>query len=217
MDAVEIDRGRLVDDDSIEEWRNEKGQFRPHAATEDGVSPRAFPGTDGGAHMTTGLEHDELGRRTEDTEVRVEQVDKRTRKVETAQRTEDWDCREFGDPDADALVVSWGSNEGAIVEAMEFLAEDGIDVRFLSVPYLFPRPDLTDAFAAADDVVVVECNATGQFADVVEHDTLQRVERVNKYTGVRFKADELATEIAACLTGERETDSDTDADTEVRA
>ncbi|SEF54976.1 2-oxoglutarate ferredoxin oxidoreductase subunit alpha [Halobellus limi] len=199
MDEVEIDRGKVVDEESIEEWQNEKGQFKPHALTEDGVSPRAFPGTDGGVHMSTGLEHDELGRRTEDTEMRVEQVDKRTRKVETAREEEDLSPREFGDEDSENLVISWGSNEGAMTEAIRFLEEEGIDVRFLSVPYLFPRPDLTEAVEAAENVVVVECNATGQFADVVEHDTLSRVDRVNKYDGVRFKADELAGEIKAAL------------------
>ena len=198
MDAVEVDRGKLVDGD-VEEWQNEKDQFQPHALTEDGVSPRALPGTDEGAHMTTGLEHDELGRRTEDTEMRVEQVDKRNRKVETAEREEEWDYREFGDEDADALVVSWGSNEGAMVEAMRFLDEDGFDVRFISVPYIFPRPDLSEEIEAADDVIVVECNNTGQFADVLEHDALTRVKRVNKYNGVRFKADELADDIKDVL------------------
>jgi 2-oxoglutarate ferredoxin oxidoreductase subunit alpha len=199
MDAVEVDRGNLVDAEAIEEWQNEKGQFTPHAATEDGISPRTLPGTPGGAHMTTGLEHDELGRRTEDTDVRVEQVDKRQRKVETAREREDWSYREFGDPDSDALVLSWGSNEGAMREAMAFLEEEDISVRFLSVPYLFPRTDLSDAVEDAEDVIVVECNATGQFADLVEHDTLTRVKRVNKYDGVRFKADELAREIKEAL------------------
>jgi 2-oxoglutarate ferredoxin oxidoreductase subunit alpha len=199
MDAVEIDRGKVVDEDDIEEWQNERGQFMPHADTDDGVSPRAFPGTEGGAHMSTGLEHDELGRRTEDTDMRVTQVDKRNRKVETAREREAFDYREFGDEDADTLVVSWGSNEGAMVEAMEYLEEDGIDVRFISVPYIFPRPDLTEEIEAADDVIVVECNANGQFADLVEHDALTRVQRINKYTGVRFKADELAAEIKETL------------------
>ena len=199
MDAVEVDRGKVVDEGTIEEWQNEKGQFKPHAVTDDGVSPRSFPGTDGGAHMSTGLEHDELGRRTEDTEMRIEQVDKRERKVETAQKEEDWSPREFGDADADTLVVSWGSNEGAIREAMTILAEDDIDVRFISVPYVFPRPDLTEAVETAEKTVVVECNATGQFADLVEHDTLSRVQRINKYNGVRFKADELAEEVKAAL------------------
>ncbi|PSQ17036.1 2-oxoacid:acceptor oxidoreductase subunit alpha [Halobacteriales archaeon QS_7_69_60] len=157
MDDVEIDRGKVVDEESIEEWTDEKGQFRPHAVTDDGISPRA------------------------------------------AVEREDWSYREFGDPDADTLVVSWGSNEGAMRDAIELLAADGIDVRFLSVPYVFPRPDMTDEVEAADDVIVVECNATGQFADLVEHDALTRVERINKYNGVRFKADELAEEVKAVL------------------
>jgi 2-oxoglutarate ferredoxin oxidoreductase subunit alpha len=199
MDAVEIERGRVVDDDSIDEWQNEKGQFKPHALTEDGVSPRAFPGTAGGAHMSTGLEHDELGRRTEDTDMRIEQVDKRTRKVETAKEREDWSPREFGNPDSDNLVISWGSNEGALIEAIKMLEADDVDVRFLSVPYIFPRPDLSEDINDADEVVVVECNQTGQFADVLEHDALRRVKRINKYDGVRFKADELADEIRAAL------------------
>ncbi|KTG21480.1 2-oxoacid:acceptor oxidoreductase subunit alpha [Haloferax profundi] len=204
MDEVEIDRGKVVDDDSIDEWLDEKGRFQPHALTDDGISPRAFPGTEQGAHMSTGLEHDELGRRTEDTEMRVKQVDKRDRKVETAKATEDLSPREFGNPDSDTLILSWGSNEGALVEALDFLEEDGIDVRFLSVPYMFPRPDLSEDIEAADEVIVVECNATGQFANVVEHDTLTRVKRINKYDGVRFKADELAEDIKATLDAEED-------------
>ncbi|MFB6143390.1 MAG: 2-oxoacid:acceptor oxidoreductase subunit alpha [Halorientalis sp.] len=195
MDEVEVDRGKVVDEDEVTSWQDEQGRFQPHFPTADGVSPRTFPGVEGGAHMTTGLEHDSLGRRTEETEVRVDQVDKRQRKVETAREEETWDYREFGDPEADTLILSWGSNEGAMREALEFLSESGTDVRFISVPYLFPRPDLSAEVQSAEEVVVVECNATGQFADVVEHDTLTRVKRVNKYDGVRFKADELATAI----------------------
>jgi 2-oxoglutarate ferredoxin oxidoreductase subunit alpha len=202
MDEVEIDRGKVVDEEEIDSWLDEQGRFQAHFAAADGISPRAFPGTTGGAHMTTGLEHDELGRRTEDQEIRIEQVDKRQQKVETAREREDFDYREFGNPDADTLVISWGSNEGALREGLDFLEEEGYDIRFISVPYIFPRPDLTEAVEAADDVIVVECNATGQFADVVEHDVLQRVDRINKYDGVRFKADELAEDIEQHLAGE---------------
>jgi len=205
MDAVEIDRGKVVDEDEVEAWTDEQDRFQPHFSTADGISPRAFPGTDGAAHMSTGLEHNALGRRTEDTEIRVEQVDKRNRKVETAREREDWDVREFGDPDADNLVISWGSNEGALREALEFLDDEDVDVRFLSVPYIFPRPDLTEDIEAAEEIVVVECNETGQFANVLERDALTRLKRINKYNGVRFKADELADEIRAKLSAEEVT------------
>lgn len=203
MDAVEIDRGNVVDPGEVDDWLDEKGRFRAHAATEDGISPRALPGTPDAAHMTTGLEHDELGRRTEEEDIRVEQVQKRQRKVDTAREREDFDYREFGDPDAETLVISWGSNEGAMREALGMLEDRGIDVRFLSVPYIYPRPDLTEDVEAAENAIVVECNATGQFADLIEHDTLSRVQRVTKYTGVRFKADELADEIEQAIAGER--------------
>ncbi|WP_323191741.1 2-oxoacid:acceptor oxidoreductase subunit alpha [Halostella sp. PRR32] len=202
MDAVEVDRGKVVDEDDIDQYLDEQDRFQPHYDAADGVSPRAFPGTEGGAHMSTGLEHNELGRRTEDTDERVSQVDKRNRKVETAKQEEEFDYREFGDEDADTLVISWGSNEGAMVEALEYLEDDGIDVRFISVPYIFPRPDLSEEVESADDVIVVECNEQGQFADLLEHDTLTRLKRVNKYNGIRFKADELADDIAATLTEE---------------
>ncbi|MFC7221614.1 2-oxoacid:acceptor oxidoreductase subunit alpha [Halalkalicoccus sp. GCM10025322] len=201
MDAVEIDRGKVVDEESIDQYLDEQGRFQPHYDAADGVSPRAFPGTVEGAHMTTGLEHDELGRRTEDTDERVQQVDKRNRKVETAQNEEDWSPREFGNPEAENLVLSWGSNEGAIREAMEEL---DIDVRFISVPYMFPRSDLTEAVESAEKTVVIECNATGQFADLVERDTLTRVERINKYNGIRFTADELRERITDAFAAESE-------------
>ncbi|AKH97244.1 2-oxoacid:acceptor oxidoreductase subunit alpha [Halanaeroarchaeum sulfurireducens] len=196
LDAIELDRGKFVEDaDEIEQWQDDQGRFQPHKVTDDGISPRTRPGIEGGVHMSTGLEHSELGRRSEDVDVRLEQVQKRYRKVETAREREDFTPREYGDPDADTLVIGWGSTEGAMVEALDFLAEDGIDVRFLSVPYIFPRPDLSDAVEGAETVIIPEANATGQFADLVEHDVLERVDRINKYTGIRFKADELAEEI----------------------
>jgi len=195
MEEVEIDRGKIVEEDDVQAWLDDQGRFQPHYATEDGVSPRALPGTTDGSHMTTGLEHDANGRRTEEEEIRVEQVEKRKRKFQTAQEREDWDYREFGDSDADTLVLSWGSNEGPMREALDMLAEDGVDVRFISVPYLQPRPDLSAEIEQAETTIVVECNANGQFADLVEGDVLERVDRINKYTGVRFKADELAGKI----------------------
>ena len=199
MDEVEIDRGKIVDEDEISQWQDEKDRFQPHFPTAAGVSPRALPGTEGRVHMSTGLEHNSLGRRTEDTDVRVEQVDKRNRKIDTAREEEDFSAREYGSEDADALVISWGSNEGALVEALDLMDSD---VRFLSVPYIFPRPDLSDAVEDAEDVIVVECNANGQFADLIEHDTLTRVNRINKYNGIRYKADELAEKIDAELSQE---------------
>jgi len=198
MDEVEIDRGFVVDETTIDDHMSESGGFQPRRITDDGISPRAFPGTADGAHMSTGLEHDEQGRRTEDTGMRVEQVDKRNRKVDTAEEREDWSPREFGDADADTLVIV-GVERGSARRGGRSPRRRGVDVRVLSVPYIFPRPDLSEDVEAAENVIVVECNERGQFANLIEHDVLARVDRINKYNGVRFKADELADDIKETL------------------
>jgi 2-oxoglutarate ferredoxin oxidoreductase subunit alpha len=207
MSQVEIERGKIADEDTVAEYQDEEGRFQPHLPTEDGISPRAFPGTEGGNHMSTGLEHSELGRRNEDVDIRVEQVKKRERKVETAREREDWSPRSYGDPDSDTLVISWGSNEGAILEAMDFMEEDDLHVQFISVPYIFPRPDLSEEIESAETTIVVEANSMGQFADLLEHDVLTRVERINKYNGVPFNADELAEQISEIATRTEEVEA----------
>jgi len=167
MDEVEIDRGFVVDETTIDDHMSESGGFQPHEITDDGISPRAFPGTADGAHMSTGLEHDEQGRRTEDTGMRVEQVDKRNRKVDTAEEREDWSPREFGDADADTLVIRGGRTRERSPRR-SISSPTGVDVRVLSVPYIFPRPDLSEDVEAAENVIVVECNERGQFANLIE-------------------------------------------------
>ena len=197
LESTKRERGLFLTETSeLEPWLNTQGQFKPHADTEDGVSPRTLPGIEGGIHMVTGLEHDELGRRTEHPPTREKQVQKRKRKVETAIEKENFDYREFGSPDSDILVISWGSNEGAILEAMDQLEQK---IRFLSFPYVFPRPDISEAIQNASMVFVIECNASGQFATLLEHDSLSRVTRILKYDGIRFSADEIAKELNSYL------------------
>jgi len=182
MDEVEIDRGFVVDETTIDDdHMSESGGFQPHEITDDGISPRAFPGTADGAHMSTGLEHDEQGRRTEDTGMRVEQVDKRNRKVDTAEEREDWSPREFGDADADTLVISWGSNEGALAEAVDLLADGGRRAGAFRAVHL-PAPGPFRGRRGGGNVIVVECNERGQFANLIEHDVLARVDRIKTST-----------------------------------
>jgi len=198
MDEVEIDRGFVVDETTIDDHMSESGGFQPHEITDDGISPRAFPGTADGAHMSTGLEHDEQGRRTEDTGMRVEQVDKRNRKVDTAEEREDWSPREFGDADADTLVISWGNERERSPRRSISSPTRGRRAGAFRAVHL-PAPDLSEDVEAAENVIVVECNERGQFANLIEHDVLARVDRINKYNGVRFKADELADDIKETL------------------
>ena len=197
IESITRERGLFITDSSdLEPWLDENGNFEPYAVTETGVSPRTLPGIGGGIHMVTGLEHDSLGRRTELPELREQQVLKRKRKLETAISEESLQYREFGSPDSDILVISWGSNEGAIIEAMDKLNHE---IRFISVPYILPRPDLTHDIEKASKVFVIECNATGQFSALIEHDTLSRTNKILKYDGTQFSADEIAEKLNSFL------------------
>jgi len=198
MDEVEIDRGFVVDETTIDDHMSESGGFQPHEITDDGISPRAFPGTADGAHMSTGLEHDEQGRRTEDTGMRVEQVDKRNRKVDTAEEREDWSPREFGDADADTLVISWGSNEGARRGGRSPRRRGGRRAGAFRAVHL-PAPGPFRGRRGGGERHRRGVQRAGQFANLIEHDVLARVDRINKYNGVRFKADELADDIKETL------------------
>ena len=93
-------------------------------------------------HWVTGGEHTEEGRVTEDPVVREQQVEKRERKLELA--AAEIGAAEklavYGAADAAVTVVGWGSTKGAVLEAMEALAGEGIGVRLVQVRLLWPFP-----------------------------------------------------------------------------
>jgi 2-oxoglutarate ferredoxin oxidoreductase subunit alpha len=81
VSAVHIERGKLL---SAEELDRLDGDYRRHLVTEDGISPRATPGHPNSVYVTTGDEHTEYGFITEESDVRIAQMEKRMRKLELA-------------------------------------------------------------------------------------------------------------------------------------
>src|SRR5438034_11707939 len=64
----------------------EKNDYRRHAITPDGISPRALPGTAGGIFSTTSDEHDPEGHITEGIENRITLMRKRMGQPQTGAR-----------------------------------------------------------------------------------------------------------------------------------
>ena len=133
---INIKRGKIVD--TVEET-DSKDYFKRFENTEDGISPRVLPGTKGGIHHVTGVEHDETGKPSEATTNRRTQMDKRFRKLESL---------EFNEPvyvnaphdDADVLLVGFNSTRGALEEVQEVLNAEGIKTNHAHVRLLFPFP-----------------------------------------------------------------------------
>ena len=185
---LSIDRGLLYDPDSRPP---EQGSFPRFKVTENGVSPRPVLGQPGGMHWVTGGEHTEEGRVTEDPVIREQQVEKRERKLELAanELTAAEKLAVYGATEGAMTVLSWGSTKGALLEAIEGLAREGIDVRLVQVRLLWPFPsaemeELLARSKPTDPVVTVELNRSGQFARLLaEQISIRASHQVLKYNG----------------------------------
>ena len=183
LEQIQIERGEIASPNG-----DHDGPYPRFEPTESGITPRPLHGMPGGMHWLTGGEHTQYGRVTEDPVVREQQMEKRMRKLETAAREIPLDekLRVYGDPDAEFTVLSWGSNKGAIIEAIERLAEEGIAARLVQVRIMspFPAPELEELLAAASPLVGVEANFSGQLAQVLrQHTGIACDKLVVKYNG----------------------------------
>ncbi|TGU71934.1 2-oxoacid:acceptor oxidoreductase subunit alpha, partial [Mesorhizobium sp. M00.F.Ca.ET.186.01.1.1] len=125
------------------------------------VSPRVIPGQKYGLHHVTGVEHDQTGRPSENAANRVQQMDKRMRKLEGVLKT-------FKNPvtvdaphaEADVLVVGINSTIGTIQEAKGRLEKEGVKVNHAQIRLLhpFPTEQIKALVDKAKKVVVVEHN-----------------------------------------------------------
>ncbi len=185
LEQINIDRGEVASLNGSSKPGNLYPRFAP---TESGITPRPLIGMAGGMHWLTGGEHTQYGRVTEDPVVREQQMEKRMRKLETAAREIPLEekLQVYGDPEADFTVLSWGSNKGAIVEAIELLAEEGIAARLIQVRIMspFPAAELEEVLATAKPLVGVEANFSGQLAQVLrQHTGIACDKLVVKYNG----------------------------------
>ncbi|MCM3570764.1 2-oxoacid:acceptor oxidoreductase subunit alpha [Neobacillus mesonae] len=184
---VEIRRGKLVTEE-LPELPN-KEYFKRYEVTEDGISPRTIPGMKNGIHHVTGVEHAETGKPSESPVNRVQQMDKRFRKIEHIH---------FNTPvyknapheEADLLIVGFNSTRGVIEEAMGRLEKDGLKVNHAHVRLVhpFPADELRPLVQSAKKVIVIENNATGQLADLIKMNVgyPEKITKYVKYDGNPF-------------------------------
>jgi 2-oxoglutarate/2-oxoacid ferredoxin oxidoreductase subunit alpha len=173
--------------------------YQRYALTESGVSPRGIPGFGVGLVGVDSDEHDETGHITESHAVRVAQHEKRLRKLE-GMRAEALPPRiSKSAKKATVLVVSWGSNDGVVEEAVEHLAlPDVAQVHFTQV---YPLAESgRKLLASAKKIIVIENNATGQFADLLVREYgIAADERILQYDGSPFSVEGLMERIHRIL------------------
>ncbi len=185
-DQIEIKRGKLVTDVPPLEGAN---LFKRYELTEDGVSPRVLPGEKGGLHHVTGVEHDEVGRPSENSVNRLRMMNKRLGKLNGVY------IRDAIRVDAphdkpELLIIGMGSTGGTIDEARRMLAEEGTATNHITIRQIHPFPTelLTPYLEAAKQVLVIENNATAQLASQIKMNAgfAEKMKSLLKYDGNPF-------------------------------
>lgn len=168
-----------------------KEDYERYALAKDGISPRGIPGFGTGLVGVDSDEHDTQAHITESHVVRLEQHGKRLKKFDG--------LREISLPPvvmgdvkkAKTLIVTWGSNRGVVEEALDILNDEYFaHVHFTQVYPL--SPEGKKLFPKTKEVVVIENNVAGQFANLLEQEYEITVkERILKYDGNPFAVEEI--------------------------
>ncbi len=172
--------------------------YQRYKLTEDGISPRGIPGFGQGYVKVDSDEHDEMGKITEDHDIRIKMVKKRLSKLEKLK--EDIIPPVFlGERDYKGLIIGWGSTFNIIAEALEYLSEEKL--AFLHFKQIYPlHPSISRYISDAEFSIVIENNVTGQFSNLIQQEICKKIDyRILKYDGLPFAVEEVETEIRKIL------------------
>ncbi|MCS6937232.1 MAG: 2-oxoacid:acceptor oxidoreductase subunit alpha [Candidatus Bipolaricaulota bacterium] len=199
LQRARIERGLLLHDAQTDNYKR-------FLYTETGISPRTALGTPGGIFWNTGDEHDEWGHITEDPVERIQMMEKRAKKLDIAAREIPLEEKMniFGDPNAELMLLSWGSPKGAILDALEALWAEKLSVCFVQCRLLSPLPsdDLKKLLERAKRRACIENNYSGQFAGLVREATGIAMDHlILKFNGRPITMDEVYQSVKQILLG----------------
>src|ERR1039457_4249779 len=134
-------------------------EYKRFTMTENGVSPMALPGMEGGCYAATGLEHSERGSPNFTPKMHVQMSGKRARKIEVASKEKGFTAR-YGAKKAKIGIIGWGSTQGVIREGVDLAAKAGISIAHLQVKMVAPLPeaDIQEFLSSVEQVIVAEIN-----------------------------------------------------------
>ena len=208
---VPIERGDLIRTVDENLSIGSGGHYLRFRLSDNPVSTRVPLGTENAIFWNTGDEHTEEGHITEDPDLRNKMVSKRMNKLEKAlseiPAEDKLVCFEFGKSTGDITVVSWGSTKGAIVEAMEMLAERDKAIRFIQLRLLhpFPTSEMMKLLKNTRVLIDIEMNYTSQLASLIKQHIGRDIDyRIVKFNGRPMSTSEVYYAVSAILEGTSE-------------
>ncbi len=170
--------------------------YQRYAFDPSGISPRGIPGLGKGFVKVDSDEHDESGAITESFDMRVKMHEKRLNKS-NLMRADEVEPLTYGKKDAKHILVGWGSTYGVLREYVDMNA----DTVLIQLRQVFPLPaSLEKIVRKAESVIVIENNAAGQLADLMQMKYGMKFEkRILKYSGEPFFIEEIERRIKEAL------------------
>ena len=104
-------------------WEND--DYLRYKDTESWISPKAIPWTKNTLFIASSYEHTESWATNENPKIKIQQMEKRARKMETFKKEElkNWIAYEIINPNAKKFFVTWWINRYAIEKAIEWKNE----------------------------------------------------------------------------------------------
>jgi 2-oxoglutarate ferredoxin oxidoreductase subunit alpha len=167
-DAYRPDRGKMLGKDEIEKLEK---FYRYLDKDGDGIGYRTLPGVHPkGAYFTRGSGHTQYGTYTEDSVEYQILLDRLLKKWDTAKKLVPHPVID-ATAGSDIAIVSIGSCDGAIHEALDVLKAQGVHVDYMRVRG-FPFGEDVERFLAAHKLLfVVEQNRDAQFRALLTLET----------------------------------------------
>ena len=157
--------------------------YKRFQLTDNGISPRLYPGQS--AHLVTADsdEHDPDGHITEDLSgAALAMMKKRLVKFQGL-KTEIAAPEEINVDQAETVMVGWGSSRQAIREALEHFNADGVQVGMIHFTEIWPLPEYN--FPQGKHYWSVENNATSQLARLLRSEYgITFTGSINRYDGL---------------------------------
>ncbi|MDA1316665.1 MAG: 2-oxoacid:acceptor oxidoreductase subunit alpha [bacterium] len=185
-----VDRGKIVSSTKQKNYLRYKSE-------EDGISEMLIPGQKGIFYQANSYEHLEDSHTTEDSEERIKQVNKRSLKQNTYFKNHFKPPQVYGDKTADIILVSYGSNKGPILDALNL---HHIPVAYVHFTHVFPLDEekIHELFKPFEGkrMILVENNSYGQFGQLLRmHTGINLEEKLLKFDGRPFWPEEIASYI----------------------
>jgi 2-oxoglutarate/2-oxoacid ferredoxin oxidoreductase subunit alpha len=206
VNKVAIDRGLRVKQITEQDIGVAGNYLRFKLSNNNPISPMVALGTKDAIFWNSGDEHTQEGHITEDPEIRVQMMDKRMTKLDVA-------IKEIPNEDkavaygsgGDIVIISWGSTKGAVLDALDRLAAEGIKVRYIQVRLMHPFPSelVKSMLKDAKTVIDIEMNYSGQLGSLVrQYAGLEANYYIVKYNGRPMSLDEVYNGVKRIIRGD---------------